>query len=230
MTFVKKNSARHRVETNSHAVRNTSIAAAAAGVAVAGIVTPAQANSGIVDLGSNASYGYQSVSSLDSLGGYTYSWTTEAPATTQAPAPAQGPAAPATGGVAQASGNTQQDSGVSTQSNASAGGIVGSAYKGVGQGYVYGGPAVPGQWDCSSFVQWVYAQHGIDLPRTTWSQFASATPTSTPQPGDLVSQNGGGHVGIYIGNGQMISALNASQGTQVHSVNAMQLDGYYSVR
>lgn len=224
MTFAKKNSARHRAETNSHAVRNTSIAAAAAGVAVAGIVAPAQASSGIIDLGGNTSYGYQSVSSLDSVGGYSYSWTSEAPA-----APQQA-AQPASQGVAQASNNTQQDSGVSTQSNASAGGIVGTAYKGVGQGYVYGGPAVPGQWDCSSFVQWVYAQHGIDLPRTTWSQFASATPTSTPQPGDLVSQNGGGHVGIYIGNGQMISALNASQGTQVHSVNAMQLDGYYSVR
>lgn len=224
MTFVTKNSARHRVETNSHAVRNTSIAAAAAGVAVAGSVAPAQANSGIVELGSNTSYGYQSVSSLDSLGGTSYSWTTEAPAAAQAPA------APAAGGVAQASSHTEQDSGVSTQSNSSASGVVGTAFQGVGQGYVYGGPAVPGQWDCSSFVQWVYSQHGVDLPRTTWAQFASATPTSTPQPGDLVSQNGGGHVGIYIGNGQMISALNPSQGTQVHSVNAMQLDGYYTFR
>ncbi|WP_016997829.1 C40 family peptidase [Kocuria atrinae] len=223
MTFVKKSSARHRVETNSHAVRNTSIAAAAAGVAVAGIVAPAQANSGIIDLGSNTSYGYQSVSSLDSLGGTSYSWTSEAPAAAQAPA------TPAAGGVAQASSHTQQDSGVSTQSNSSASGMVGTAYQGLGGAYVWGGTGFKA-WDCSGFTQWVYAQHGIDLPRVTWDQFAAGTPTSNPQPGDLVSQNGGNHVGIYIGNGQMISALNPSQGTAVHSVNAMQLDGYYTFR
>lgn len=108
-----------------------------------------------------------------------------------------------------------------------AGGIVGTAMQGEGAGYVYGGTGF-GTWDCSSFVQWVYAQHGINLPRTTWSQFASMRPTSNPQPGDLVSQNGGGHVGIYLGNGQMISALNASQGTQVHPVSAMSVDGYYT--
>ena len=37
-------------------------------------------------------------------------------------------------------------------------------------------------------------------------------------------------MGIYIGNGQMIAALNPAQGTQIHSVNAMQLDGYYTFR
>ena len=96
-----------------------------------------------------------------------------------------------------------------------------------GAGYAYGGTAY-GAWDCSGFTQWVFAQNGIDLPRTTWSQFAAGTPTANPQPGDLVSQNGGAHVGIYIGGGKMISALNPTQGTQVHSVNAMQLDGYYT--
>ena len=190
---------------------------------MAGIVAPAQANSGIVDLGSNTSYGYQSVSSLDSLGGTSYSWTSEAPAAAQAPA------TPAAGGVAQASSHTQQDSGVSTQSNSSASGMVGTAYQGLGGAYVWGGTGFKA-WDCSGFTQWVYAQHGIDLPRVTWDQFAAGTPTSNPQPGDLVSQNGGNHVGIYIGNGQMISALNPSQGTAVHSVNAMQLDGYYTFR
>ncbi|WP_434994006.1 NlpC/P60 family protein [Arthrobacter sp. Ld5] len=110
---------------------------------------------------------------------------------------------------------------------AAASGIVATAMQGLGSGYVYGGTSF-GAWDCSAFVQWVYAQHGIDLPRTTWSQFATMTPTSNPQPGDLVSQNGGGHVGIYLGDGQMISALNASQGTIVHSVNAMPVDGYYT--
>jgi cell wall-associated NlpC family hydrolase len=106
-------------------------------------------------------------------------------------------------------------------------GIVGTAMQGEGSGYVYGGTSFGG-WDCSGFVQWVYAQNGINLPRTTWSQFAALRPTSNPQPGDLVSQNGGSHVGIYLGNGQMISALNPSQGTQVHPVSVMSVDGYYT--
>ncbi|WP_294569923.1 C40 family peptidase [uncultured Arthrobacter sp.] len=124
--------------------------------------------------------------------------------------------------------------GISSQSNemrvigaASTSGIVGTAMQGVGSGYVFGGTGF-GSWDCSSFVQWVYAQHGIDLPRTTWSQFAALTPTGNPQPGDLVSQNGGSHVGIYLGNGKMVSALNPSQGTLVHDVSAMSVDGYYT--
>ncbi|MBG6225726.1 cell wall-associated NlpC family hydrolase [Arthrobacter sp. CAN_A2] len=137
-----------------------------------------------------------------------------------APAPVAAPAAPAAPAATPA---------YSFQSVAPAagGGIVGTAMQGVGSGYVYGGTAF-GAWDCSAFVQWAYAQNGISLPRTTWDQFAALTPTSNPQPGDLVSQNGGSHVGIYLGDGQMVSALNASQGTLVHSVSAMSVDGYYT--
>ncbi|WP_156960951.1 hypothetical protein [Kocuria marina] len=38
------------------------------------------------------------------------------------------------------------------------------------------------------------------------------------------------HIGIYIGGGKMVSALNPTQGTFVHSVNAMPVDGYYTYR
>lgn len=139
-------------------------------------------------------------------------------------------AAPAFAAPAPVAAPVAQPERVSFQSAASIapiGGITATAMQGEGAGYVYGGTGY-GTWDCSSFVQWVYAQHGIDLPRTTWLQFATMTPTSNPQPGDLVSQNGGGHVGIYLGNGQMISALNSTQGTQVHPVSAMPVDGYYT--
>ena len=143
-----------------------------------------------------------------------------------APAPQAAPA--------QTAATSSNPMGISSQSNemrvigaASTSGIVGTALQGVGSGYVYGGTGF-GTWDCSSFVQWVYAQQGIDLPRTTWSQFAALTPTGNPQPGDLVSQNGGSHVGIYLGNGKMVSALNPSQGTLVHDVSAMSVDGYYT--
>lgn len=214
MSFVKHSTARHRAETSSHVVRNTTVAAVAAGAVVAGFASPAQAASGIVELNSSSASSYSA--STSSVAAYSASYTTQSVDYTS-------------NGSTSTGDTLASGTGVSTQSNHSASGLVGTAYEGIGGAYVWGGTGFKA-WDCSGFVQWVYAQNGIDLPRTTWAQFAAGTPTSTPQPGDLVSQNGGSHVGIYIGNGQMISALNPSQGTQVHSVNAMQVDGYYSVR
>ncbi|NOJ60360.1 LysM peptidoglycan-binding domain-containing C40 family peptidase [Arthrobacter sp. 260] len=146
--------------------------------------------------------------------------------TAAAPAPAA-PAETSTLGITTASEAITPIAAPSTGGQASTSGIVGTAMSQIGSGYVYGG-TTPGAWDCSGFVQWVYAQHGIDLPRTSQAQMAALTPTSNPQPGDLVIQNGGGHVGIYIGGGQMVSALNPSQGTLVHAVDAMPLVGYYT--
>lgn len=113
--------------------------------------------------------------------------------------------------------------------NASDQSIVDTAHHGLGGAYVWGGTDYMA-WDCSGYVQWVYAQNGISIPRVTWDQFAAGTPTTSPRPGDLVSQNGGSHVGIYLGGDQMISALNPQEGTIVHSVHAMPLDGYYTYR
>lgn len=149
-----------------------------------------------------------------------------ATATVAAPAPAA-PAETSTLGLTTASEAITPLASASTGSQASGSGIVGTAMSQLGSGYVFGG-TTPGAWDCSGFVQWVYAQNGIDLPRTSQAQMAALTPTSNPQPGDLVIQNGGGHVGIYLGDGQMVSALNPSQGTLVHAVDAMPLVGYYT--
>ena len=108
---------------------------------------------------------------------------------------------------------------------ASSSGIAGTARANAGAPYVWAGTS-PAGWDCSGFVQWVYAQNGIDLPRI--NQWHAMTPTNNPQPGDVVVQNGGSHVGIYLGGGKMISALNPSQGTLVHDVASMSLVGYYT--
>ncbi|WP_305775680.1 C40 family peptidase [Pseudarthrobacter sp. NIBRBAC000502771] len=109
--------------------------------------------------------------------------------------------------------------------SAATSGIAAIAYTGIGHSYVWGGTSPVTGWDCSGFVQWVYAQAGISIPRTNaWSIM---TPTSTPQAGDLVVQNGGAHVGIYVGNGMMISALNPSQGTLLHSPAATGTSSYY---
>lgn len=116
---------------------------------------------------------------------------------------------------------------VDGSSSASGAAIVETSMLGLGGNYVWGGTDFK-NWDCSGFTQWVYAQHGIQIPRVTWDQFAAATPTSNPQPGDLVSQNNGSHVGIYLGDGLMVSALNPQQGTMIHAVDAMQVDGFYT--
>ena len=112
-------------------------------------------------------------------------------------------------------------------SSAAASGLAAIAYTGIGSPYVWGG-TTPSGWDCSGFTQWVYAQAGISIPRTNaWN---AMTPTATPAPGDLVMQNGGAHVGIYVGNGMMISALNPSQGTLLHAVSATGTSAYYTMR
>lgn len=130
------------------------------------------------------------------------------------------------GSVAQSSNDRR----VSTVSNdvqrISSSGIAGTAKSYAGVPYVWGGESLSG-WDCSGFVQFVYAQHGIDLPRVY--QWHAMNRTSNPQPGDVVVQNGGTHVGIYLGGGKMISALNPSQGTMVHNVSAMAVVGYYTI-
>jgi cell wall-associated NlpC family hydrolase len=106
-------------------------------------------------------------------------------------------------------------------------GLAGIAYTGIGNPYVWGG-TTPSGWDCSGFTQWVYAQAGISIPRVNaWN---AMKPTSAPVPGDLVMQNGGAHVGIYVGNGMMISALNPSQGTLLHAVSATGTASYYTLR
>jgi peptidoglycan DL-endopeptidase CwlO len=105
--------------------------------------------------------------------------------------------------------------------------VAAAAYAGIGNPYVFGGTSPTAGWDCSGFVQWAYAQAGKNIPRT--NQWSAMTPTSNPKPGDLVVQNGGSHVGIYVGNGQMISAMNPSDGTQLHSVSAMSVSGFYTL-
>ncbi|MDP9933718.1 hypothetical protein J2T11_000042 [Paenarthrobacter nicotinovorans] len=92
---------------------------------------------------------------------------------------------------------------------------------GVGGSYVWGGTAFKA-WDCSGFVQWIYRQVGVELPRV--EQWRVGRMTNNPQIGDLVVQNpqgpnNWGHVGIYAGNGMMYSALNPAVGTLLHPLS-----------
>jgi cell wall-associated NlpC family hydrolase len=109
-------------------------------------------------------------------------------------------------------------------------GIAATAAKYVGVPYVWGGNT-PSGWDCSGFVKYVYAQHGINIARGTSAIRGSGqfVRTSSPKPGDLVFQNGGGHVGIYLGGGKMIGAQNPTVDTILHDVSRNPLYGYYTL-
>jgi peptidoglycan endopeptidase LytE len=111
-------------------------------------------------------------------------------------------------------------SGMSTVNNPRAG-IVATAMKYVGSPYVWGG-TTPSGFDCSGFVQYVFAQNGIELPRTTSEMYEVGTPVTDLQPGDLVFFTtyapGASHVGIYLGNNQFISSTSSS-GVQIVSMD-----------
>ena len=97
----------------------------------------------------------------------------------------------------------------------------------VGKGYVMGTTG-PSTFDCSGLMYAAYKQVGISLPRTSQSQFSAGTSVSKGdlQPGDLIFYYGGiTHVGMYIGNGQIVHAANPRSGVVTASVNSMPYQG-----
>lgn len=100
----------------------------------------------------------------------------------------------------------------------------------VGKAYVFGATG-PNAFDCSGLILYIYRQFGIHLPRTSQSQAYYGTRISKSQlsPGDLVFFNtysSLSHVGVYIGNGQMVHAANTRTGVLISNIN----DGYYGPR
>jgi cell wall-associated NlpC family hydrolase len=97
----------------------------------------------------------------------------------------------------------------------------------VGDAYVYGA-AGPDAFDCSGLTMAAWAQAGVALPHSSGAQMGSGTPVSIDalQPGDLVFYYSPvSHVGMYIGNGQLVHAANPSTGVQVTSVSSMPIAG-----
>jgi cell wall-associated NlpC family hydrolase len=81
------------------------------------------------------------------------------------------------------------------------------AYSKLGCPYVFGGtgPCSAG-YDCSGLTQASWAAAGVSIPRTSEEQWAGLPHVSSLQPGDILVFNGAGHVGIYVGNNQLIDA------------------------
>lgn len=151
----------------------------------------------------------------------TQKTTSPQPTTTQAVA-AQG--APVN---YQATGGTNTKAPTVTSNNKTKAAIVETAKTGIGGTYIWGGKSFKA-WDCSGYVSWVLAQHGIKTTAYTFAMKNELKPTSAPEPGDIIFQGGYNHVGIYLGDGMMVSALNPSEGTRIHPVNIMPIDGYYT--
>jgi len=102
-------------------------------------------------------------------------------------------------------------------------GAIAEAKKYIGMSYVYGGSSPSQGFDCSGLIYYSYKQAGISLPRSSGAQYLATTHISQSQAtaGDLVFFSYGSgiaHVGIYLGNGQMLNAQN--RGVKIESINA----------
>ncbi|MFF7727883.1 NlpC/P60 family protein [Streptomyces sp. NPDC008001] len=83
-----------------------------------------------------------------------------------------------------------------------------AARSAVGSPYAWGANG-PGAFDCSGLMQWAYGRAGVGLPRTSQAQRNAGrhVPLSEARPGDLVIyRDDASHVGMYVGNGQVIHA------------------------
>lgn len=83
-----------------------------------------------------------------------------------------------------------------------------AVHQALGRPYVWGANG-PSGFDCSGLMQWAYAQAGVSLPRTSQAQRYAGrmVPLSEARPGDLVAyRSDASHIGMYVGNGQVIHA------------------------
>ncbi|MER5811518.1 NlpC/P60 family protein [Streptomyces sp. NPDC002033] len=101
------------------------------------------------------------------------------------------------------------------------------AYAAIGKPYVWGATG-PGSYDCSGLTQAAWRAAGVSLPRTTYTQINTGRRVSRDQlaPGDLVFfYSGVTHVGMYVGNGQMIHAPRPGSTVRLAPVDSMPWAG-----
>ena len=144
----------------------------------------------------------------------------ETPSEPQAPAESETPSEPQTPAEPETPSGPQTPAEPETpeENQSAAQQIVSAAYSFLGIPYVWGGTTTAG-FDCSGMVQAAHAAAGISIPRVSWDQGAAGVEVSASEalPGDIVYY--GWHVGIYIGNGQMIHAPEEGDVVKISTVD-----------
>lgn len=137
--------------------------------------------------------------------------------------PAAAPAPVTSTRIAQVAVSTQAAPEAAPASSARASAVALALSK-VGSPYRWGATG-PSSFDCSGLVNWAFEQAGIEVPRTSRALSQSGTPVSRDelQPGDLVFfYSPVSHVGIYIGDGQMVHASTSGKPVAVASIDGRQ--------
>ena len=113
--------------------------------------------------------------------------------------------------------------------------VVRTARRYLGVRYVLGG-STPRAFDCSGFVRWVFAQHGIELPRTAHEQAAvgDAPEPGDLRPGDLLffwGGHGAQHIAMYVGGDTIIHASSRSRRVRLDRFSGSRLSpGWFGQR
>lgn len=145
----------------------------------------------------------------------------EADAKKAAAAAAAAAAARQRAAAQQQSNKTKKSNDTAVQASGGSGSAVANyALQFVGNPYVYGGSSLTNGTDCSGFVMSVYNAFGVGLPHQSGAQRSCGYGVSVgeAQPGDVMCYSG--HVGIYIGNGQMVHASTPSTGIVVSDIGS----------
>ncbi|MDD6714915.1 MAG: SH3 domain-containing C40 family peptidase [Firmicutes bacterium] len=128
-------------------------------------------------------------------------------------------------GSSKSTGSTASPKSSGSTSGSSQGqAVVNYAMQFIGNPYVWGGSSLTNGTDCSGFTMSVYSHFGVSLPHYDGAQRSCGTAVSSlaeAQPGDLICYYG--HVGIYIGNGQIVHASNPRTGITTGSATYRQI-------